>query len=65
MAGCIAADLAGTALTFHLDEQPMPGLWAYVLYVSFFTLFSPLITWVAMIQVLFNRTTGWHTSTRY
>ena len=65
MAGCIAADLAGTAMTFHLDEQPMPGLWAYVLYVSFFTLFSPLITWVAMIQVLFNRTTVWHTSARY
>ena len=65
MIGCFAADLAATAMTFQLDDQSMPGLWAYVLYVSFFTLFSPLITWAAISQLLFNRTTGWHTSKRY
>ena len=65
MVGCFTADLAGTAMTFHLDEQTMPGPWAYILYVSFFTLFSPLITWAAITQLLFNRTTGWHISKRH
>ena len=65
MIGCFTADLATTAMTFHLDDQSMPGLWAYILYVSFFTIFSPLITWAAISQLLFNRTTGWHTSKRY
>ena len=63
--GCIAADLVCTAFAFRLDGQTMPTLKAYVLYFSFFALFSPIITWAAISHLVLDRTMTWHTSARY
>ena len=63
--GCIATDLACTAFAFRLDGQTLPALKAYVLYFSFFTLFSPIITWAAISHLVLDRTMTWHTSARY
>ena len=62
--GCIVADLGCTAFAFHLDGETIPSPISYLLYLSFFSLFNPIITWITITSLMLQKTTTWHQSAR-
>ena len=63
--GCIVADLGCTAFAFHLDDEAIPSPLAYLFYLTFFTLFNPIITWITITSLMLQKTTAWHHSSRH
>jgi len=62
--GCIVADLGCTAFAFHLDGETVPSPISYFFYLSFFSLFNPIITWISITSLTLQKTTTWHHSAR-